>query len=171
MKVRRIDTREGFEALAPVWQSVATESGQTSPFLSHEWFGCCWGAAGAESRPEVLLVEDSAGPTAMVPLVCRKASLHGLPARVLGMLSDGPEMLVAQPRARPRRHPSHVAAQHVHKAGRRRLKAGDHAQQRALAGAAWAKYADGLARGDPKRRPLQRRRVAFARAMDAEHVP
>ena len=45
MKVRRIDTREGFEALAPVWQSVATESGQTSPFLSHEWFGCCWGAA------------------------------------------------------------------------------------------------------------------------------
>ena len=88
MKVRRIDTREGFEALAPVWQSVATESGQTSPFLSHEWYGCCWGAAGAESRPEVLLVEDSAGPTAMVPLVCRKASLHGLPARVLGMLSS-----------------------------------------------------------------------------------
>jgi len=69
-------------------ESVATESGQTSPFLSHEWFGCCWGAAGAESRPEVLLVEDSAGPTAIVPLICRKASLHGLPARVLGMLSS-----------------------------------------------------------------------------------
>ncbi len=87
MKVRRIDTREGFEALAPVWQSVATESGQTSPFLSHEWFGCCWGAAGAESRPEVLLVEDSAGPVAMVPLNRWSGTLHGLPVRFVGMLN------------------------------------------------------------------------------------
>ena len=87
MRVRRIETRDDFEALAPVWRSVATESGQASPFLSHEWFGCCWRATGPGRRPEVLLVEDSAGAVAIVPLVRWSARLHGLPARFLGMLN------------------------------------------------------------------------------------
>jgi CelD/BcsL family acetyltransferase involved in cellulose biosynthesis len=87
VNVRWIDTLEGFEALAPIWHSIATESGQTSPFLSHEWFGCCWRAAGANRRPEVLLAEDSAGPIAMVPLVRWSGTLHGLPVRFVGMLN------------------------------------------------------------------------------------
>jgi CelD/BcsL family acetyltransferase involved in cellulose biosynthesis len=87
MRVRRIDTIEAFEALAPLWQAVATESGQTSPFLSHDWFGCCWRAATAARQPEVLLVEDSAGPVAVVPLVHWGGALHGLPVRFVGMLN------------------------------------------------------------------------------------
>jgi CelD/BcsL family acetyltransferase involved in cellulose biosynthesis len=86
MKVKRVDTLEAFEALAPLWQAVATESGQMSPFLSHEWFGCCWRAAGAR-RPEVLVVEDSAGPVAMIPLVHWSGALHGLPVRFVGILN------------------------------------------------------------------------------------
>jgi CelD/BcsL family acetyltransferase involved in cellulose biosynthesis len=66
---------------------LATESGQTSPFLSHEWFGCCWRAATAARQPEVLLVEDSAGPVAMVPLVHWRGKLRGLPVRFMGMLN------------------------------------------------------------------------------------
>jgi len=87
MRVKRLTTLEAFEALAPVWLAVATESGQMSPFLSHEWFGCCWRAATATRRPEVLLVEDSAGPVAMVPLVHWSGALHGLPVRFTGMLN------------------------------------------------------------------------------------
>jgi CelD/BcsL family acetyltransferase involved in cellulose biosynthesis len=87
VKVRRLDSLDGFEALAPVWHAVATESGQTSPFLSHEWFGCCWRAATPARRPEILLVEDSAGPVALVPLVHWSGALHGLPVRFVGMLN------------------------------------------------------------------------------------
>ncbi len=90
MRVKRITTLEAFESLAPVWQAVAAESGQTSPFLSHEWFGCCWRAAGTARRPEVLLVEDTAGPVGLVPLVRWSGDLHGMPARFVGML-DAPD--------------------------------------------------------------------------------
>ncbi len=88
MNVRRIDTLDGFEALEPVWQGVATESGQTSPFLSHEWFGCCWRAAGGGRSPEVLLIQDSVGPVALVPLIHWEGKLHGLRARFVGMLNS-----------------------------------------------------------------------------------
>ncbi len=88
MNVRRIDTLDGFEALEPVWQVVATESGQTSPFLSHEWFGCCWRAAGGGRSPEVLLIQDSVGPVALVPLIHWEGKLHGLRARFVGMLNS-----------------------------------------------------------------------------------
>jgi len=87
MRVKRLTTLEAFEALAPIWQALATESGQMSPFLSHEWFGCCWRAATAARRPEVFLVEDSAGPVAVVPLVHWSGVLHGLPVRFMGMLN------------------------------------------------------------------------------------
>jgi len=87
VKVRRLDTLEGFEALAPMWQALAAESGQTSPFLSHDWFGCCWRATTPDRRPEILLVEDSAGPVALLPLVHWSGALHGLPVRFVGMLN------------------------------------------------------------------------------------
>jgi len=38
-------------------------------------------------RPEILLVEDSAGPVALVPLVHWSGALHGLPVRFVGMLN------------------------------------------------------------------------------------
>jgi CelD/BcsL family acetyltransferase involved in cellulose biosynthesis len=87
MKVRRIDTRQGFAALAPVWADVARESGHTSPFLSHDWFACCWDLAAPSRRPEVLLVEDAAGPLALVPLVRWRGALHRSPVRFVGMLT------------------------------------------------------------------------------------
>ncbi|HTY78964.1 MAG TPA: GNAT family N-acetyltransferase [Candidatus Bathyarchaeia archaeon] len=86
MKVRRIETLESFEALAPLWHALATESGQTSPFLGHEWLGCCWRAAGPR-RPETLLVEDASGPVGVVPLVHWTGALHGLPVRFVGLLN------------------------------------------------------------------------------------
>ncbi len=86
MKVRRVDNLQAFEALAPLWGAVARESGQNSPFLTHDWFACCWRAAALTSRPEALVIEDAAGPVGLLALAWWKGSLHGLPARFLGFL-------------------------------------------------------------------------------------
>lgn len=90
MKVRRIESLEELEALAPSWHEIAREGGYTSPFLSHDWFVCCWRAAGPSRRPVLLLVEDAAGPVALVPLARWATKLRGLPVRVLGTL-DAPD--------------------------------------------------------------------------------
>jgi CelD/BcsL family acetyltransferase involved in cellulose biosynthesis len=86
MKIRRITDRAGFDALAPVWNALAAESGQTSPFHSHEWFACCWNTALPDRQPEALVVEDAAGAVGLVPLVRWKGDLHGVPARFVGLL-------------------------------------------------------------------------------------
>lgn len=90
MKVRRVQDLAGFRDLAGAWRELCRDSGQTSPFLSHDWFDCCWRACDSVRRPEVVLVEDAAGPVAFVPLVAWRGSLRGLPARWLGML-DAPD--------------------------------------------------------------------------------
>ena len=38
MRVRLATSLREFDALAPVWRELTRESGQTSPFLSHDWF-------------------------------------------------------------------------------------------------------------------------------------
>ena len=85
MKTRRITDRAEFDALAPVWASVAAESGQTSPFHSHDWFACCWNVAIPDRQPEVLVVEDAAGPVGLVPLVRTEKKARA------GRFSDRPE--------------------------------------------------------------------------------
>jgi CelD/BcsL family acetyltransferase involved in cellulose biosynthesis len=86
MNVRPVESLAEFDGLAPVWAEVARESGQTSPFLSHDWFACCWRAAARTARPLVLLVEDSAGPIALVPLLRSETRLRGMRIRLLGVL-------------------------------------------------------------------------------------
>jgi CelD/BcsL family acetyltransferase involved in cellulose biosynthesis len=90
MKTRRIETLEGFDGLGPVWTALAAESGQTSPFHSHDWFRCCWQWAAPSRQPELLVIEDAAGPVGLVPLVRWKGSLHGAPVRFAGLL-DAPD--------------------------------------------------------------------------------
>ncbi|MGH7278662.1 MAG: GNAT family N-acetyltransferase, partial [Candidatus Rokuibacteriota bacterium] len=77
-----------FDALAPAWRDVTAASGQTSPFLSHDWFACCWRTAGPNRRREVLVLEDTAGPVAFFPLVYTKTRLHGLHVRSLAFLAS-----------------------------------------------------------------------------------
>jgi len=90
MNLQRIDNLDRFETLAPEWAGVTRESSQHSPFLSHDWFRCCWRACSTLRRPEVLLVEDSAGPVGFVPLVRWKGTMHRVPVRFVGML-DAPD--------------------------------------------------------------------------------
>ncbi|HXG02814.1 MAG TPA: GNAT family N-acetyltransferase [Candidatus Binatia bacterium] len=100
MKLRRVTALREFDALAPVWEEVAREAGQSSPFLSHDWFACCWRTAGPQRRREVWVLEDSAGPLALVPLLHYRTRVRGLPVRVLSFLEspDTPfaDLLVAR---------------------------------------------------------------------------
>jgi hypothetical protein len=59
LRVRRIDDAAEFHGLAPVWAEIAAQGGQTSPFLSHDWFRCCWDAVRPARRPELLVVEEA----------------------------------------------------------------------------------------------------------------
>ncbi len=84
--VRRIQTVEDFESLSSAWAELQARSGQTSPFLSHDWFSCCWGAVAPERSPEILVVEDGGGPVGIAPLMRWRDRRHGLPVRCLGFL-------------------------------------------------------------------------------------
>lgn len=86
LRVRRIENAREFVALAPLWAELAGGSGQTSPFLSYDWFWCCWHAVWPRRHPEILLVEEAAGPVAIIPMMRWKEHFHGLPVRYLGFL-------------------------------------------------------------------------------------
>ena len=69
-----------------MWGKLAYESGQTSPFLSHDWFWCCWHALWPRWRPEILVVEEAGSAVAIIPLMRWRERVHGLPVRCLGLL-------------------------------------------------------------------------------------
>jgi len=115
LRTSRVTDAAGFAALAPVWADLAARAGQPSPFLSHEWFACCWDAVQPDRRPEVVLVSEGQDPVALVPLMGWTRRLHGLPVRCLGFLEapDSPEvdlLSVAEPRAVVAAVLDHVAA-------------------------------------------------------------
>ena len=98
LRIRRIERAKEFVALAPIWRELASKSEQTSPFLSHDWFWCCWHAVWPRQPPEILLIEEAGSPVAIIPLMHWRERLHGLPVRCLGLLEcpDSPmaDMLV-----------------------------------------------------------------------------
>jgi CelD/BcsL family acetyltransferase involved in cellulose biosynthesis len=90
MKVRVITSLREFDALEPVWRQVTEARPYRSPFLTHDWFACCWRMAGPSVKREVWVVEDAAGPVALVPLVVGRTRLHTLPVRMMRVL-DWPD--------------------------------------------------------------------------------
>jgi CelD/BcsL family acetyltransferase involved in cellulose biosynthesis len=86
LRVRRIEKAQDFVALAPIWAQLAEESGQLSPFLSYDWFWCCWHGVWPQRRPEILLIEETGGPVAIVPLMHWTERFYGLPVRTMGFL-------------------------------------------------------------------------------------
>jgi len=86
LRIRRLESQGEFHALAGAWTDLAARSGQTSPFLSHDWFDCCWSAVGPARRPEVLVVEDGGHLVAVAPLMRWKERRRGMPVRRLALL-------------------------------------------------------------------------------------
>lgn len=88
MKVRHVSSLLEFDTLAGIWREVTKAGGQTSPFLSHDWFACCWRSAGPNRDREVWILEDSTGPVALIPLLRWKTRVRGLPVRVVEFMES-----------------------------------------------------------------------------------
>jgi len=101
MRVRLATSLREFDALAPVWRELTRESGQTSPFLSHDWFACCWRTAGPDRRREAWVIENSSGPVALLPLAYWQGRLRSLPVRMLGVLESPDTPFVELPALGP----------------------------------------------------------------------
>lgn len=101
LRIRRVESEADFRALGGAWTDLASRSGQTSPFLSHDWFACCWRAVHPARRPEVVVVEDGGQAVAMVPLMLWKERQRGMPVRRVALLEcpDTPfiDMIVGGP--------------------------------------------------------------------------
>ena len=94
LQVRRISSDDEFGALAPAWSRLLERSGRPSPFLSHDWFACCWLASAPEAHPEVLLVEDAGRAVALVPLRRWRERVRGVPVWCVGFL-ESPDTVLA----------------------------------------------------------------------------
>ena len=99
MRVRLVTSLREFDDLAPVWRDVTQHGGQTSPFLSHDWFACCWRTAGPSRRREVWVLENGRGPVALIPLVHRRTRVRSLPVRLLEFLQSRDTPLAEIPAA------------------------------------------------------------------------
>ena len=93
LRVRRLTAADDFGSIAAVWSDLAGQSAQSTPFASHDWFECCRIAA-ADRTQDLLVVEDSVAPVAMIPLVRWTGRVRGMPVRYLGVL-DSPDSPVA----------------------------------------------------------------------------
>jgi CelD/BcsL family acetyltransferase involved in cellulose biosynthesis len=86
LRIHTIEKAQDFMALAPIWAQLAKTSGQLSPFLSYDWFWCCWHGVWPQRRPEILVIEEPAGPVAIVALMHWRGWMYGLPVRYVGFL-------------------------------------------------------------------------------------
>jgi GNAT acetyltransferase-like protein len=86
VKIRTVTSLREFDQLAAVWRDITDASGQRSPFVSHDWFASCWRTAGPHCRREVWVVEDAAGPLAIIPLLYSRAWYRGFPSRTLQLM-------------------------------------------------------------------------------------
>ena len=86
LHIRRIDHARDFVALEPIWSRLTDDTGQTSPFLSYDWFWCCWHGVVPHRHPEILVVEDGDTPVTIIPLMSWRACRYGLPIRYISFL-------------------------------------------------------------------------------------
>jgi CelD/BcsL family acetyltransferase involved in cellulose biosynthesis len=86
MNIRTVRSLREFDDLAKTWQEVLEAGDQSSVLLTHDWFACCWRTAGPDRERELWIVEDAAGPLALIPLVRARTRYRGLPARVLQLM-------------------------------------------------------------------------------------
>jgi CelD/BcsL family acetyltransferase involved in cellulose biosynthesis len=100
MVVRSVTSLRQFDGLASAWRGVSQAGGDDSPFLSHDWFACCWRTAGPDRRRELWVAEDVTGPVAFLPLMRARTRAWGLPVRLLSFLECPDTPFVDIPTAR-----------------------------------------------------------------------
>ena len=95
LHIRSINKARDFVVLEPIWSRLTHETRQTSPFLSYDWFWCCWHGVWPQRRPEILVIEDGNTPVAIIPLMHWMARLYGLPVHYISFL-EGPHSPITE---------------------------------------------------------------------------
>ena len=93
LEVRSLPVPDSSGTVESVWTDLLGRSGETSPFLTQEWFEACCVAL-SDREPELLVVEEQGAPIALIPLQRRTGSHRGLPVRYLSLV-DCPDSPVA----------------------------------------------------------------------------
>jgi CelD/BcsL family acetyltransferase involved in cellulose biosynthesis len=87
MEVQEINSREGLEGLASLWNALA-ERANPSLLQSHGWFSSCAGALARGERLKVLLLQEDGKVTGIAPLLERSTSLRHFPLKQVGFLDN-----------------------------------------------------------------------------------
>ena len=69
MKVKVIDSFDGFQKLEPIWNDLLCRSDIDIPFMTFEWFSCWWQAFTGEEKPFILLVKENGRIVGIAPLM------------------------------------------------------------------------------------------------------
>lgn len=81
-----ISSEAQFKVLQTKWDDLLRRSGQYSPFLTHDWFRCCF-AGYADGRDIfILIVRDGSSMIGVVPLWRYQDTIREIPVRRIGFI-------------------------------------------------------------------------------------
>ena len=86
--VRHLTTLDELQALRPVWNGLLEQCGYRDVFMTHAWAVAWWMHFGEGRRLCVDVVYDHETPVGLAPLMISRESYGGLPARILGFMTN-----------------------------------------------------------------------------------
>jgi CelD/BcsL family acetyltransferase involved in cellulose biosynthesis len=87
LRVDEIISKTRFQSLHAEWNDLLEKSGQYSPFLAHEWFGCCLAGYGGTKDIFILLVSEGSRVVGIAPLWRYQDSARGISVRKAGFIT------------------------------------------------------------------------------------
>jgi hypothetical protein len=90
LSVERIEDEKALDALKEEWDSLLSNSGSDTIFLTWEWLEAWWRCFREDERLWLVLVKDSNGEVVGIAPLCltQERRLGGLPVRCLRFLGD-----------------------------------------------------------------------------------
>jgi CelD/BcsL family acetyltransferase involved in cellulose biosynthesis len=90
LTIEKITSREGFERLAPEWNTLLETSAANTLTLTYEWLSTWWEVFGEQRELYILAVRDCRELIGIAPLLKRTVQHYGLlPFRRLELLASG----------------------------------------------------------------------------------
>lgn len=88
LTVEIIRSEAEFAALKPEWNDLLEQSGQSSPFLSHEWFSCCLEGFSQGRELYIHAVRERGTLLGIAPLWLYDEASRWIPARQIGFITS-----------------------------------------------------------------------------------
>lgn len=86
--IEHVTTSEGLEKLRTVWDDLLGQCAYADVFMSHAWAVAWWRHFGSGRQLCIAVVYQGKTPVGLAPLMISRETYGGLPARVLGFLTN-----------------------------------------------------------------------------------